>query len=454
MAKGTPAKTPAKKPVSKLAPKTAAKKAAKTTAKKSKTPAKRTTRKPRANGDWQLEGGWIDVTGQEDTPAPTSDWIDPPVAPVLEAHEAEMTHPVAAAQEPRELPLEPDEPGMSEVQAPEPETMSVPEVSLTAKLNEAEAATADDGDGEGDDEEEPVPEPEPVPDGPIHPEREPAPIEHPEKTPTTQPEESGGDDIGMVVMDEPAGATVMAQRAQRAAMPLSQEMPAKGDIASGLSLPEQFLLVAHRPGWDDKMEKARPGSQGAAVVGSLLLELALRGVLKVQRGRFTIEDAEGLTPELAAVAAEVQAMGNSSTQVAMEKLTKGLPDRIRPWVQALERRGVLREERSRRLAVMSRSELILTDQSAKERLENRLVRTLAGGGNPDARTIMLLGLVSASGLLRELVPASAYDYNRKRITALLSGRDTLSYRVDNAIRRVQDMALQTVLQDIRVLQGT
>jgi len=67
---------------------------------------------------------------------------------------------------------------------------------------------------------------------------------------------------------------------------------------------------------------------------------------------------------------------------------------------------------------------------------------------------MLLGLVSSSGLLREMVPASAYEYNRKRIQALLSGRDTLSYRVDNAIRRVQDLALQTVLQDIRVLQGT
>jgi len=167
--------------------------------------------------------------------------------------------------------------------------------------------------------------------------------------------------------------------AQRVHMPLSQEMPSKGDIASGLSLPEQFLLVAYRPGWDDKMERARPGGQGAALVGSMLLELALRGVLKVQRGRFTIEDDAGsiLTPELAAVATQLRELGPVTTQVAMEKLAKNLPDRLRPWVQALERRGVLREERTRKLGVLSRSQIFLLDEPAKDKLENRLVRTLA-----------------------------------------------------------------------------
>lgn len=333
--------------------------------------------------------------------------------------------------------------------------------------------------------------------GPINPEEEDAPIERPDEL----PEEGDGDDeeegdgkrqpepepepepdhdhdedengVGLVTMDEPPAAVTLRQThgssaetadtvedsssagtATLARMPLSQELPTKGDVASGLSLVEQFLLVAMKPGWDDRMTKARPGAQGAAIVGSLLLELALRGSLKVQRNRFTIEDALALPPGLDTLAADVRALGDVSTQVAMEKLTKRLPERLRPWVNALERKGVLREEMTRRLVFLKRSNLILVNTAAKEKLENRLVRTLAGGGNPDARTIMLLGLVTASGLLRGLVPASAYDFNRKRIQALLGGRDTLAYRVDNSIRRVQDLALQTILNDIRILQGT
>lgn len=310
-----------------------------------------------------------------------------------------------------------------------------------------------DEEGEGEAQRKPVPQPDPEPDH-----------DHDE-------DENG---VGMVTMDEPPAAVTISQThrgsrsetadaieeasgagtATLAQMPLSQELPTKGDVASGLSLVEQFLLVAMKPGWDDRMTKARPGAQGAAIVGSLLLELALRGSLKVQRNRFTIEDALALPPGLDTLAADVRALGGVSTQVAMEKLTKRLPERLRPWVQSLERKGVMREEMTRHLVFLKRSNLILVNTAAKEKLENRLVRTLAGGGNPDARTIMLLGLVTASGLLRGLVPASAYDFNRKRIQALLGGRDTLAYRVDNSIRRVQDLALQTILNDIRILQGT
>jgi hypothetical protein len=238
---------------------------------------------------------------------------------------------------------------------------------------------------------------------------------------------------------------------QRGDVPLSQEIPGKGD--GGLTLPEQFLLVALHGDWDDAMLRARPGAQGAAIAGSLLLELALRGAVKVQRGRFVVE-TDSLPPEWENVAADVRGLSEDTTQVVLEKLTKDLGARIRPWVQALERRGTVREERVRRFGILSRSRLVVVDETPKAKLENRLVRVLAGGGNPDARTILLLGLVQASGLLRAIVPAQAYEFNRKRIQALLSGRDTMSYRVDDSIRRVQDLAVQTVLQDIRVLQGT
>ena len=460
--------TPAKKAAGRLPKATSA-------AKKvpSKKGAKKGTRsgKAKAPHDWQLEGGWVEVFDE----VPTNVGASPRALALPISNEPldiapETIAAPAASTFPAEFPQEPtsrnDVEAVAEPEpAPEPELEGASEPIPDALPDSMLVAMPDFADEEEDEEEEEdrEPVPRPFPDRPIHPEREPAPIEHPDETEPPTPDEealdvAGPADVGMVVMEEAPIAAGGAQVVvgQRSAMPLSQEMPSKGDLASGLSLPEQFLLVAYRPGWDDKMERARPGGQGAALVGSLLLELALRGAIKVQRGRFIVEDdaASILSPELAAVAAQVRELGPITTQVAMEKLAKGLPDRIRPWVQALERRGVLREERTRKLGVLARSELFLMNEPAKDKLENRLVRTLAGGGNPDARTIMLLGLVSASGLLREMVPASAYDYNRKRIQALLSGRDTLSYRVDNAIRRVQDLALQTVLQDIRVLQGT
>ncbi len=436
------------------------------------------SRKTKA-ADPQLEGGWIEVFDDEPLPG----WVEPQedgesetpighgaMAPSQDAPPLEFIEPEEQDMEAPPEPLQFEEPAPEHISPPADvaEEPFLEDAAASRIIEETPAEgppTAEMLGDDEDEEEDDVPAPLPPDDEPIHPEREPAPIEHPEPTPLPADEDevaSAMDDVGVVTMEEPLAVVAtsegdqaaMKPRAARASMPLSQEIPAKGDIASGLSLPEQFLLVAYRPGWDDKMTKARPGAQGAALVGSLLLELALRGVLKVQRGRFTIDETDELSDDLSAFAQQVRELGPITTQVAIERLSKGLPERLRPWVQSLEQRSILREQRTRRLGILARSELILLDQNAKDRLENRLVRTLAGGGNPDARTIMLLGLVSASGLLRDLVPASAYDFNRKRITALLSGRDTLSYRVDNSIRRVQDMALQTILQDIRVLQGT
>lgn len=223
--------------------------------------------------------------------------------------------------------------------------------------------------------------------------------------------------------------------------------------ATDLSLPEQFLLVAIGPGWDDRMERARAGSQGGAIAGSLLLELALRGHLKVQRDRFQVQ-GEVADPDLAAVASKVAELGDRASIEAMEKLCKGLPRRIRPWKQRLGAKGLARERVWRHLGVLPRSETHLLDADAQDQLVKRLLRILAGSGNPDAQSILLLALLDAAGLLETLVPSSTLPFNRKRLQALLSGRDTLGYAVDSQMRNVQDLALQTVLQNVRLLQGT
>ncbi|MEA3190638.1 MAG: hypothetical protein QOD77_1220 [Thermoplasmata archaeon] len=244
-----------------------------------------------------------------------------------------------------------------------------------------------------------------------------------------------------------------ADDAPRAATPLGVEMPSPGE-AGGFSLPEQFLLVAWREGWDDRMYKPRAGSQGGAIVGALLLELALRGRLRVQRDRFVVANEPTNNRHLDAFAEEVRRVQQLSTQSAMGHLARGLSKRIKPWVKNLEQRGIVRERAWRHLGLFPRSELILVDEEIKAKLENRLVRTLAGGGNPDGRTITLLGLIDAAGLLSEIVPEQAMAFNKKRIHGLVTGRDVLHYRVDPAMKRLQELAVQTVLKNVKDIQGT
>lgn len=248
-------------------------------------------------------------------------------------------------------------------------------------------------------------------------------------------------------------AEAEADPSMREATPLGVEMPTPGE-AGGFSLPEQFLLVAWREGWDDRMYKPRAGSQGGAIVGALLLELALRGRLRVQRDRFVVANEPTNNRHLDAFADEVRRLSQLSTQSAMGHLARGLAKKAKPWIRNLEQRGIVHERTWRHLGLFPRSELLLLDHDIKAKLENRLVRTLAGGGNPDGRTITLLGLIDAAGLLPEIVPEQALAFNRKRIHGLVTGRDVLHYRVDPSMKRLQELAVQTVLKNVKDIQGT
>ena len=218
------------------------------------------------------------------------------------------------------------------------------------------------------------------------------------------------------------------------------------------SLPEQFLTVALHDNWDDRMEKAKAGRQGAAMVASLLFELAVRGRLRLHLDRFQVTGEPTGDPALDEFATVLDERSDLKTADALEKLGNKAGRHIEHWRGRLHRRGVAREQKWRFLGVFPRSRTLVTDAEAKAKLENRLQRTLVGG-TPDVRTILLLGLIDAAGLLPEIIPEGALAFNRKRIHALLTGRDTLGYRVDPAIHDLQGALVSQILQDVRVLQG-
>jgi hypothetical protein len=341
------------------------------------------------------------------------------------------------------------EPGVGAAGVEEPQLHE----PATTEPEAEEPDMADEPEGPAD--EDPEASPAPVPEGahwaekvtaarsqPVHVEEPEPEVEDSVGTVQLTREEALGDNPIHLEEDAPAEE---GQESRRAAPPVAQ---ATGEV----TIPEQFLAIAIDGQWDDRMERVGPGRMGAALAGSVLLELAVLGKLRVQRDHFTVEEGSTGDADLDAFAAQVQALGPIPTAQAIRKLGKKATERIRPWKARAGRRGWLREERRRFLGVFPRSTTSILDEEVQGKLQNRLMRMLAGGGNPDVKSIALLGLIQSAGLLGQMVPSSALAFNEKRISLLLSGRDPLHYRVDTSVRQVQDACLRTILADVRKLR--
>lgn len=245
------------------------------------------------------------------------------------------------------------------------------------------------------------------------------------------------------IHDEPAESIEPARTATHAVAAVP-----RGEV----SIPEQFLTIAIDGQWDDRMERVQRGRMGAALAGSVLLELAVHGKVRVQRDHFVVEEGTTGDADLDHFAAQVAELGPIPTEQVVRRLGRRLTDRIRPWKQRAAARGWLREDRRKFLGVFPRSTTTILDEDVQGKLQNRLVRMLAGGGNPDVKSIALLGLLQAAGLLPQMVPSAALAFNEKRISLLLSGKDPLHYRMDTSTRQVQDLALRVILGDVRRLR--
>jgi hypothetical protein len=284
------------------------------------------------------------------------------------------------------------------------------------------------------------------------------------KRPAARPRRTAKPQVPLVTLDEPAEETSAAevplvtlatteelQEAPPAPVVQVQER-AEAPLTGEWSLPEQFLAVALSEDWDDRSERVKVGGQGAAIAASLLLELAVRGRLRLHLDRFQVTGEPSGDPALDAFAQEVEALADRKAPDAIERLGRKASQHVAPWRGRLHRRGVAQQETWRFLGVFPRFRMTITDPEAKAKLENRLQRTLVGG-TPDVRTILLLALIDAAGLLPELIPEGALAYNRKRINALLAGRDPLGYRVDPHIHDLQGVLVAEVLRNVRILQG-
>ncbi len=385
-----------------------------------------------------------------------------------EQHEREVAQAAAAAEAQRKArearkveefepePVEEPEPAVEFEPEPEPEPAPKAKPKPAArKPVEVVAAKVDEDKGEEEPDEEPAPAPKAA--RPPPPPAETELDRHADKL-AAELAARRSKPITIEVEDDavpmlPVGKGAKKEDEPKQVLELDPAPPAtvpESSAIRGLSIPEHFLLLALDEGWDERTEKNRAGALGGALAGALVLELVMQGAVKVQRDRFALQNAD-LDDATEAVAQKLQQYAQLPSLRAMAELAKWLPQLLPAYKDRMARRGLIAHTAWRHLGLAYRSQTALLDHEAQERLRNKLARAIAGGGRPDAPTILSLGLLEASGLFGLVVPEGAQAYNRKRLNGLLGGKDVMGYKVDDQLKGIQEIAVRTVLDNVRVM---
>jgi hypothetical protein len=212
-------------------------------------------------------------------------------------------------------------------------------------------------------------------------------------------------------------------------------------MTSGMLIAEEFLLLC----FDDQTgKKIISGDRIEPALGAaLLVELALMERIGVtpqsagwrERGRITITDmAPTDDSELdAALAklqhAEGQKVKNLISTMSGNRITKGLERRL---LERLASRGVLRLEQGKVLGIFPRPTWPTHDTNPEEDVRGRLHAALIAGLTPTERSVALIGLLQAAGLLTKVVPTEDRKTLRRRAKELSEG-DWAAKAVKDAI---------------------
>ncbi|HEY8721573.1 GOLPH3/VPS74 family protein [Pengzhenrongella sp.] len=170
---------------------------------------------------------------------------------------------------------------------------------------------------------------------------------------------------------------------------------------TALLLAEELFLLAH----DD--ESGKPGAVLAldnALAGALLLDLAAVELVHAEGKSLTAVEGTPAHPLLAAAHAELLA---SDAKRTAQHWVNHLPKALKPLRdqvgRSLAERGVLSEERGKILGIFDTVRWPEIDPAPEHELRSRLKHVLVYGNEAEARTELLIALLSPLGLVREVV---------------------------------------------------
>ena len=188
------------------------------------------------------------------------------------------------------------------------------------------------------------------------------------------------------------------------------------DVDHDLTLPEEVLLLALR---DEEGTIPMGSMYSYAIAGATIAELALRERITVEKvkksnlvhlvdqtptGDPLLDEAQTKIRKAKRRASVVSWVG----RLAQEKSR----DRV---AHRLVQRGILRRAEGRVLVFFSRNTWPTVNPKPEAELVEQMRRAIFGGETPDARTAILIGVASPSGLLGNVFGKRELKERKKRI---------------------------------------
>lgn len=205
-------------------------------------------------------------------------------------------------------------------------------------------------------------------------------------------------------------------------------------------LAEDLLLLALKPSGAVRGHARR--SLGTALAGALLVELAYREQALVHRDDVMLEpeppplEDELLVEALSTIerAPSLRGVGYWVLNLAPARGTWG--QRV---AERLVERGAVTEGRRAGLGHSIRRRYPVVDRSASAAIAERLRAAIQERSEPDGRTLVLLSLARACGLVESLMPRSQRASARRRAEEL-TGEERIGREVSAAVAAVQGAA--------------
>ena len=204
----------------------------------------------------------------------------------------------------------------------------------------------------------------------------------------------------------------------------------------GLILAEQTLLIALD---DEKGRDTTHWGSDAGLAGALLLDLARLQLVSTGAGG-KIAALDGPLPGHELVRDAYTAIRSSSKPRDAQGWVEHLPRDLKPLRRRLARglvqRGILSEEHSKMLGVLTTTRFPTIDRAPERDLRERLHDVLLTDREPTDEEALLVGLLEPLGLIDSIVPNDQRKDARKRAKAVAE-QGLTGTAVRDAIRAVQ-----------------
>jgi len=216
---------------------------------------------------------------------------------------------------------------------------------------------------------------------------------------------------------------------------------------TNLSIPEQFLIIAHRP--------ARAGFSGSAlsadyikygVVGAILLDLSIHDALRIENN---IVATTGKNPELYPMADKIlQKIRSSRKQKKIKHWVKKLGSKgsafKKEGIRQLENKGMIRTEKKKFLGLIPYYKTYLPEQKYRSKLRERLRSILLASHKAQPDEAILLGLIEACKIHRVLISQKQERRKIKKALKQFNRENVITRAVGDSLKEIQAAIMASI----------